>query len=284
MGEAKRTRDLRMQETAPQPVSRLQREREQSKARKLMRAAEMGRLESDGESVTYTVTPAEARNMLASSRYMHHVADYLTRMAAIGPTQPAQVKLADIPEDVVPDRRAIAARAERSLMMANVMATIDFLLGCPGDNIEICDGLWRIYEGLLHVEVTGKRFYAFEPDGNRATGSGDNPIHVMRKAAVSAAVTAYMRTGLNEKKALDKAMIYVDRVSPAHFGLPADKKLTVTVVQNWRDTLMKERSASAQGLKQFTDWTQQINSIGKTNPEHLEAWAERLLYAVVYRA
>lgn len=271
--------------TASAPVSRLQRERAASKSRKqaAIQAAAMGAFERSGGEITLTVTPAEAANMRSAARYLHHVADYLGDMENIGTMMPRQVRLADIPEDVTPNKKVIVARSERQIYMANLLRTIDFLLGCPGDNIEICDALWRMYEGLLFVEETGRRFPAFEPDGARATGSPDSLMHVTRKAAVGAAVTAYMFSGLTEQQALQRAMKSVERVTPSHFGIGDDKEITSTTVGNWRDTLNKGRTTSEEGLRRYGEWIKQVTALRKQDPERLIPWADRLLFAVIRR-
>lgn len=268
-------------------VSRLRREQDESRKRKqlAMHAATLDAIKSAGGSVPVTmeVTAEDANNLLLANLYVGQVADFLAELSDVGTKQPKQVRLADIPVEETPDKKAIVARSERQLMMANVAATIDFVLSCPGDNVDVCAGLWRLYEGLEYVEQTGRRFHAFEPDGAKAGGAGDSLKHITRKAAVSAALSAYMLSGLSEAQALEKVMVYVRRATPDHFGLPAHKELEPSTVGNWRVTLNKRRSESEEGLRRYDKWIQKLSALRRNDPTRLTPWADRLLYAVIYR-
>lgn len=270
---------------SPDLPSRLKRERQLARDRKqaAMEAFVIDGLKKTGGTVHVPFNALNAESFIEATHFVARAADYLEDLAVIGRMQATQIKLSDIPEEEYPDKRAIVARTERQIMIANLAATIDFILDCPGNNVEICDGLWRIYEGLQHVEQTHRTFHAFEPSPDKTNAETVLPTHVFRKASVAAAIWALMSSGLNEDQAAQKAMVWVDKVTPAHFGLPAHKPWNLETLKNWRRTLNKGQTENEAALARYQEWIKRVNAIAKKEPERLPVWAERMLFMTVHR-
>jgi hypothetical protein len=285
----------------PQAPSRLKREQAEKRLAKSNRqlAAVQAAIKDSGGEVSLPITAQDAAAIVGSTHFMHAIADYFESLARLGTMTAAEVSLASVPEETAAahfsTRRsveaALYARAERQIQMSVIAHTIDLVLGCPGDNVEVCDVLWRIYEGYQDVEE-GLRYQPFEPSGS--TGGRPTPErYARRKAAVSAALSAYMLTGLTEAQALLPVMQYVRRVPPTFFGI-SDMELgqrraqdrtdsAENTVRNWRSTLKKGRSESGSALAQFRKWESELIQLRRAEPERLPLWAERLLHATMRR-
>ncbi|MBX9746445.1 MAG: hypothetical protein K2X34_06060 [Hyphomonadaceae bacterium] len=275
----------------PQPASRLRREREQEKWRKTnARLADVQKAitESGGE-FAFPLSANDAAAIVGAQHVLQLNAKYLEGLARYGSMQPKDVSLREVSSDEAAKHHttsrnvetAMYARSERQIQMAVIALTIDWVLAFPGDNVEVCDVLWRIYEGYQDAE-DGRRVPAWEPSGAPPGGGVTPERYARRKAAVSAAISAYMLAGLSETQAGQQVMQYVQRVPPSFFGMNA-MELAASTAINWRQSFKKGRSDAAGALAQFEKWQKELIELRKSSPERLVPWATRLLHALVRR-